>query len=90
MWISTLRKRVDATRDTHPLWPVMHMMENGESVLGGRYPAEPSSSEVTALLKATVRRNVEYLVRVGFLGATDGSRASEQGLEKTFKGSGLD
>lgn len=68
-WCTTLGKDVDRLKQKHPLWPVMHLIDQGYSSLGSKISSarrELQSIENHGIRSAVVS-NVEYLIRIGFL-----------------------
>lgn len=59
-WMEVLEQRVEARTENHPLWPVMHLIQEGN--LAGPRPKNPIPAETTLEIKAAVRKNVEYLI----------------------------
>ncbi|PKY04276.1 acetyl-CoA synthetase-like protein [Aspergillus campestris IBT 28561] len=71
-WLALVRADMDAGKETHPLWPLAHMIEGFQN---DRRTANFSLEKrvCTPLrLKRAVAKSAEYLVRVGFLPASPG------------------
>ena len=66
-WLSKLQKDVTKKLETHPLWPVIHFLKEGN--FASRRPNVDLSTEAMDLTKVAVRKNVEFLVEIGFLEA---------------------
>ena len=83
--MAVLRERADVAGVAHPLWSVLRMMMGDiGSVLGKQVLIEPIPAKVAGLIKATVRRNVEYLRAWGF-GVRRMGPGGERGLRSRFK-----
>lgn len=65
-WMQRLQKDVDVKKESHPLWPVMHLL-NKSSLASKRPKEEDVSKEGTDLLRAAVPKNVQFLIDRGFL-----------------------
>ena len=65
-WLSRLRARVFQTGESHPLFPLLHILDRDGGVVGEEEDVDVDGSEVVVVEEA-VRKNVEFLVRVGFL-----------------------
>ena len=66
-WIVLLKQRVEVKKEKHPFWPVMHLIQDGN--LADRRPKRMTSNETALEIKAAIRKNVEYLIEIGFLKA---------------------
>ncbi|CAG9948854.1 unnamed protein product [Clonostachys rosea f. rosea IK726] len=69
-WLQAVRKDVDLDRESHILWPVMHILEaenvNGYEVVDMELNAKLCRN-TPLTLKVAVAKNIEFLVDVGFL-----------------------
>ena len=68
-WLEMLVKKVELQTESHPLWPVMHLIQEGN--LGGPRPKDMTPNEIKSEIKAAIRKNVEYLIEVGYLKAPE-------------------
>ena len=67
-WMELLRKKVELRTESHPLWPVMHLVQEGN--LASPRPKK-LILETMSETKAAIRKNIEYLIEVGFLKAPE-------------------
>ncbi|KAI3537520.1 amino acid adenylation domain-containing protein [Colletotrichum filicis] len=66
-WLSTVRNDISNRKEEHPLWPLAHLLEDGSM----EWEEVTESHDMCPLqLKVASKKNVEALVRVGFLPAT--------------------
>ncbi|KAH9240280.1 hypothetical protein K456DRAFT_1885419 [Colletotrichum gloeosporioides 23] len=63
-WLPLLRRDIESRNEGHPLWPLAHLMEDGSMEWDVRVQER---REAPLRLKVAVKRNVEFLVRAGFL-----------------------
>ncbi|KAF3810065.1 Nonribosomal peptide synthetase dtxS1 [Colletotrichum gloeosporioides] len=63
-WLPLLRRDIASRNEGHPLWPLAHLMEDGSMEWDVRVQEQ---REPPLILKVAVKRNVEFLVRAGFL-----------------------
>ncbi|CAH0039595.1 unnamed protein product [Clonostachys rhizophaga] len=69
-WLQTIRKDVDVDRESHVLWPVMHILEaeNAHPYAIIEKGSNVKLSRNTPLtLKVAITKNIEFLIDVGFL-----------------------
>ncbi|KAE9970168.1 Nonribosomal Peptide Synthase (NRPS) [Venturia inaequalis] len=66
-WKTRIQMDIEKTAESHPLWPVAHLIEAGGN-FGKRRGRADAERLADASLKATVRRNIEFLSGCGFLG----------------------
>lgn len=71
-WLDAIRNIVEAKREAHPLWPVLHLLETSETSLGGEIPTLPIAQSRKDSVKSALKKNVEYLVDLGFLPNANG------------------
>ena len=64
-WQESLMRKVESQTESHPLWPVMHLIQEGN--LAGPRPKKVTPDKTILAIKAALRKNVEYLIEVGFL-----------------------
>lgn len=64
-WIRKLQKDLEASTENHPLWPVMHLLKEGN--FASRRPKLEVSKEAVDLTRAAIQKNVEFLIDEGFL-----------------------
>ncbi|KAL8794946.1 MAG: hypothetical protein Q9195_002528, partial [Heterodermia aff. obscurata] len=65
-WMQRLQKDVDTRKESHPLWPVMHLL-NKNNLASKRPRVDGVSKEGMDSVRAAIPRNVRYLVDRGFL-----------------------
>ena len=84
-WCATLRKDVDRLKEKHPLWPAMHLIEQGYSSLGSKISSAQRqlNSVGKDYIRSAIVSNVEYLVRIGFLPSVKGEKVALS-VEATF------
>ena len=64
-WMRELHKDVQIKMEKHPLWPVMHFVDEGG--IASKRPKVEAKTEVVDSIKAAIQKNVEFLVGTGFL-----------------------
>ena len=71
VWMDTIRKDVECKREEHRLWPLLDTLEEGKGRIGAiGVPA--GDADATIRVKMAIRKNVEYLIKTGFIpGATE-------------------
>jgi amino acid adenylation domain-containing protein/thioester reductase-like protein len=85
-WLRAIREDVDSRKEAHPLWPVMHLLRE-EGNFRSRKGQVKGDVETDEELRAAVKKNVEYLLNIGFLGEHgEGHVAAseEQGSTRSF------
>lgn len=92
-WLELLRKDVESQKETHPVWPVFHVLER-EGKIGSKraataaaLKAEESEADAKAseAVKAAVAKNVDFLIEIGFL-ARAGADADGKSNNKMTNG----
>ncbi|XP_044724547.1 AMP-binding enzyme domain-containing protein [Hirsutella rhossiliensis] len=85
-WLASMREDIDACKESHPLWPLAHMLESQTM----QEAAESWRGETPLRLKLAVRRNAEFLSSVGFLPplTSNGQEATQGSSGGTFSRSG--
>ncbi|KAK1962683.1 amino acid adenylation domain-containing protein [Colletotrichum sublineola] len=63
-WFPAIRNDLFERQEAHPLWPLAHLLEDG-SLEWGVHISHPEDCPVQ--LKVAIRRNIDFLVRAGFL-----------------------
>lgn len=88
-WLETMRDSIKKEANAHPLWPVSHVFDALEGRLGGDVTLDPNmvSPSQKQHVKATVRRNVQFLVEAGFIASPSGKKMKYM-AEKVFQRSG--
>ncbi|KAJ9487561.1 hypothetical protein VN97_g5749 [Penicillium thymicola] len=88
-WLETMRHSIQKESDSHPLWPVSQVFDALQGRLGGDPLQDASivSPSQDQHVKATIRRNVQFLVEVGFIASPTGNKLKYMG-EKVFQRSG--
>lgn len=81
-WLASMRENIETCRESHPLWPLAHMLESQSM----QVEAESVKGETPLRLKVAVRRNAEFLRLVGFLPTPTGNaeEETEQSSNGTF------
>ena len=84
-WYTTLRKDVDRLKQKHPLWPVMHLVDQRRSSLGSKIT--PTQRELNSdgkeYIQSAIVSNVGYLIQIGFLPNAEGEKVA-MGVEAGF------
>ncbi|KAK5988376.1 N-benzoylphenylalaninol synthetase apmA [Cladobotryum mycophilum] len=81
-WWKIINEQIDTLKEEHPLWTLIDLVE--ADVAAPADETRPAASSTSMLLKVAVRRNADFLAKVGFLPLT-GARASE-GVQINGKG----
>ncbi|KAJ3950205.1 uncharacterized protein N0V96_001348 [Colletotrichum fioriniae] len=80
-WLSTVRNDILRRKEEHPLWPLAHLLEDGSM----EWEEAAKSQDMCPLqLKVALKKNVEALVRVGFLPAAHLSGLRKYPFSKHF------
>jgi amino acid adenylation domain-containing protein/thioester reductase-like protein len=67
-WLRMVRSDVEAAKDSHPLLPVLPWLESAFSALGNPPPPpEDACAAAAEAVKAAMQKNIESLIRVGYL-----------------------
>ncbi|KAF9890566.1 hypothetical protein FE257_005697 [Aspergillus nanangensis] len=88
-WLQIMRNSIQKDTNAHPLWPVSQVFDAVQGRLGGD-PLEDASLVTPSQkmhVKATVRRNVQFLVEAGFIASPTGKKMKYM-ADKVFKRSG--
>ncbi|KAI9859030.1 MAG: putative NRPS-like protein biosynthetic cluster [Trichoglossum hirsutum] len=83
-WIEALYNDIKVNGDQHPLWPFLRSLRMVYTNLGWRKPTLETSNLDKEGIKKAIRKNVEYLVSIGFLAKPDGERLAAT-AEDVFK-----
>ncbi|CAG8126482.1 unnamed protein product [Penicillium olsonii] len=88
-WMDTMRKSIQKDTSSHPLWPVSQVFDALQGRLGGEPLQDASivSPSQKQHVKATIRRNVQFLVEAGFIASPTGKKMKYM-ADKVFKRSG--
>ncbi|KAJ5346304.1 hypothetical protein N7541_008786 [Penicillium brevicompactum] len=88
-WMETMRKSIQKDTSSHPLWPVSQVFDALQGRLGGEPLQDASfvSPSQKQHVKATIRRNVQFLVEAGFIASPTGKKMKYM-ADKVFKRSG--
>ncbi|WQF82104.1 Putative AMP-dependent synthetase/ligase domain, Condensation domain, AMP-binding, ANL [Colletotrichum destructivum] len=84
-WLSAVRRDVAARQEAHPLWPLSHLLDDGSMEWDVR---SKRVNECPMRLKVAVRRNLEFLMRIGFLPAVGSVTHSNKRPTNSFRRSG--
>jgi amino acid adenylation domain-containing protein/thioester reductase-like protein len=88
-WMDTMRKSIQKETSSHPLWPVSQVFDALQGRLGGE-PLQDANFVTPSQrqhVKATIRRNVQFLVEAGFIASPTGKKMKYM-ADKVFKRSG--
>jgi thioester reductase-like protein len=66
-WLAAVREDIEISRETHPLWPVAYMLETEGEASKEKKDSSLEMGNTPETLRLAVRKNVEFLGRVGFL-----------------------
>jgi hypothetical protein len=81
-WNSSIRRDLSTRKEKHPLWPLSLMLDSMEGDV--RQAVVPDNAVVPSLdLRKAVRKNVEFLGKVGFI-PLPGSEVSVGGSSEEF------
>lgn len=72
-WMKGLHANIEVQGSRHPLWPLLHTLEEGQGRLGA--PCKPLLEDVDTAprVRMAIVKSVEYLKKIGFLsGARNG------------------
>ena len=70
-WMQRLQKDVDTQQESHPLWPVMHLLDKNN--LASKRPKQDDfSKEGIDSVRAAIPKNVQFLIDRGFLQTPSG------------------
>ena len=65
-WMQRVQKDVDTKKESHPLWPVIHLLNKSE--LASKRPKQDDAlKEEVGSVRAAIPTNVQYLLDRGFL-----------------------
>ena len=88
-WMQTMHSSIQKETNSHPLWPVSQVFDAVQGHLG--VDSLEDTSIVTPSqkqhVKATIRRNVQFLVEAGFIASPTGKKMQYM-AEKVFQRSG--
>lgn len=81
-WLSLVTEHMERTGPAHPLWPVREILElessNGGAALGvARVERDEPTVAGMMRVRETLRRNIEYLQRIGYLAGPDPEDAAK-------------
>ncbi|KAJ5598080.1 amino acid adenylation [Penicillium hordei] len=80
LWVSRVTQAIDIRGRNHPLWPVKEIFEEVDGHFGGADFSSLRLDHHKPHVKAAIRKNVEFLVKLDFLGASDEkARPSSEG-----------
>lgn len=67
-WWKMLRREVEEAGEKHCLWPLLHMLDKkGAEMVSPVAPSNVSGSRELARVKAALTKNIEFLIKEGFL-----------------------
>lgn len=66
-WIESVRRDIDRKQEEHRLWPLLDTLEEGKGRIGvsGTHPEKEDAGDALRV-KSAIRKNVEYLIGIGF------------------------
>ncbi|TDZ15057.1 Nonribosomal peptide synthase atnA [Colletotrichum orbiculare MAFF 240422] len=82
-WLASVKEQLASQKEAHPLWPLAHLLEDQAMEWDVRVDKSP---EIPVRLKVAIRKNMDFLARVGFLppsGASARSRAVATGFSRS-------
>ena len=71
-----MRMSIEEKGEKHLLWPLLFMLENGESLLPIEVKPEFRGCERTTEISAAIKANIEYLIHLGYLAEPGGGKMS--------------
>lgn len=69
-WKKLLLEDIETRKESHPMWPVLHLLESGDNV-GTKKPRKEISQAASDAVKAAIEKNVTFLIDIGFLSRSD-------------------
>lgn len=75
-WLAAVRRDMEQCRESHPLWPLAHLVESQ-----ARSQAAGQRGETPFRLRVAVRRNVAFLAEAGFLPQPAGGGAEREAAQ---------
>ncbi|KAF7555549.1 hypothetical protein G7Z17_g2068 [Cylindrodendrum hubeiense] len=89
-WLATVRRHLESERETHPLWPVAHLLKDMNKRAETKLNIGKQRSDDTPLrLKVAIMRSAEFLSRVGFLPLPATGKQARPHNEVAFIRSGI-
>lgn len=76
LWVDRTCKRIEETGESHQLWPLLQIVEEGQGRIGAPCDLQGRVDMDEPRIQAAVKKNVEYLSSIGFLPMPDGGRKS--------------
>ncbi|KAB8301123.1 hypothetical protein EYC80_003026 [Monilinia laxa] len=73
-WLDAIYADIDSKHEKHPLWPLIHNLEKEHGKMGmpmDEIPEELKVGTPSSRVEAAIRKNIEYLRRIGFLPSTE-------------------
>ncbi|KAH8432008.1 uncharacterized protein LDX57_009655 [Aspergillus melleus] len=89
-WMDIMHQSIQKDANNHPLWPVAQVFDAIQGRLGGDMMTDAAgvvSPSQKQHVKATIRRNVQFLVEAGFIASPTGKKMKYV-AEKVFQRSG--
>ena len=80
-WMHAIQKDIEDKRETHQLWPLIHTIEKEQGKLGSLHGPPGAVTSDTLRVKAAIKKNVEFLSRIGFLPKPNGERRVPDGKD---------
>ena len=78
-WMERFYKDIEAKGETHQLWPLLQTIEERQGELGAPCDPQEIANMDEQRIKATVKKNVEYLSSIGFLPKPNGEKIPLEG-----------
>ncbi|KAJ5894898.1 hypothetical protein N7495_006589 [Penicillium taxi] len=88
-WLETMRSSIQKEANSHPLWPVSQVFDTLQGRLGGE-PLQDAGMVTPSQkqhVKATIRKNIQFLVEAGFIANPSGKKM-EYRADRVFQRSG--
>ncbi|KAI4086061.1 MAG: hypothetical protein LQ344_007876 [Seirophora lacunosa] len=66
-WMKGLHASIGAQGEQHPLWPLLHTLEEGRGRMGAKCSTFPEDVDAGRRVRTAIQKSVEHLQKVGFL-----------------------
>ncbi|KAK6342447.1 hypothetical protein TWF718_007850 [Orbilia javanica] len=77
-WLSLMRQKLDEVGKTHVLWPVFQFL--GQLGTSKQHYNQEDNNKIK--IKIALKKNIEYLVRIGYLPSAKGERSPRRTLKE--------
>ena len=75
-WMHAIQKEIEAKREAHPLWSLIHTVEKDQGKLGSLQGPPGVVATDKSRVKAAIKKNVEFLSGIGFLPKPNGEKTA--------------